>query len=95
MADVVKSASRHPEVLDEICFSFCHSQSNPTTPGSDHCSTKSHNEKFGSLSPHPRYCLLMNSLASTAHQLRNETINADFSGLHVSLRVSNDNVETL
>ena len=42
------------------------------------------NSKSGSLSPHPHPHLIRNSLASTAHGLPKETINADFSGLHVN-----------
>lgn len=52
------------------------------TKSSIRCSTKIHNL---SLSPHTHshYHLLMNPLVSTAHQLINETVNADFAGLHV------------
>ena len=75
---------------------WCHSST--TNPGYDSTSTHTSVKKeaatapqkaviktLGSVSPHPcpRYHLLTNLLASTAHQLINETVNADFSGLCV------------
>lgn len=74
-------------MLDLISKVKANSCDDLTTPGSEslqkYCPTKSHNYKFGPLSAPPHYLLPTNSLASTTHQLINETVNADASVLHV------------